>query len=66
MGQSVMARIWFGLCWEEKYYENGLPNVVISHMKLQNPTLEDSYDVENAVRNKISQFDCQLVNHCYD
>jgi len=65
MGQSTDAKIWFGLCWDEKYYENGLPHCVIAHMKAFDPDIEDEGDAERAVDKILEEFGCEIVRHCY-
>lgn len=70
MGQSTDAKIWFGLCWDEEYYENGLPSVVIEHMRAikRDPDEEDEPDedaIERAVDKLLKKLGCELVAHCY-
>lgn len=74
MGQSTDAKIWFGLCWteeDEKYYENGLPSVVVEHMRATYPKPEDEEDeddecvIESAVDKLLKPLGCELVHHCY-
>lgn len=72
MGQSTDAKLWFGLCWTEdddKYYENGLPSVVVKHMHAAYPRPEDDEDdesfIEDAVEKLLEPLGCQLVYHCY-
>ena len=68
MGQSTDAKIWFGFCWDEKdqeYYENGLPECVLAHLKAQDSDIEDEEDAERAIEKILKKFDCELVHHCY-
>lgn len=68
MGQSTDAKIWFGLCWgedDQEYYENGLPEPVLAHLKAQDSDIEDEEDAERAIEKILTKFDCELVHHCY-
>ena len=68
MGQSTDAKLWFGLCWtedDEKYYENGIPNVVVDYMKTKDVDIEDSDDAEWAIDKLLEPLGCKLVYHCY-
>lgn len=67
MAQSTDAKLWFGFCWtdkDEEYYEDGLPSVVIEHIKKNNPALEE-IDVTEFVEKLLEPLGCLLVRHGY-